>query len=522
MQAGAPPVNAPEHGLGAGLVLATQLLDRLGEGVCQVRLLRDEAGRVVEWEYLYANPAIEALFQGGPLTGRRSSQVFPRLHQEQPELGDFFGETDLAGEPRTFEGHLLPHGRWLRLSTTCVAPGVLAVVTQEITDKARMGRALKDHEDRLAAAIASAKVGAYDWNVSTGECVWSAGTFACFGYAPNELVPTTEAWTSRTHPDDLPGVMSFVSGLIRGGESEFRTDYRVIWPDGSLHWVNSQGRIAYEPGGAVRLIGMVIDITAGKQLELQLINDRDELEQRVKKRTEALSRRTQQLARLSSEMVLAEQRERDRIARVLHDGLQQVIYAAQLVIGRLGRHGDASVREVAQEVTTLMDEATRQARTLTAEISPAAVHGQDLNAAMRWLAAWAQRAYKLRAEFITDFGGQVPEALQVLVYQSVRELLFNVVKHAGVDRARVECRCAREGERAVLMVTVQDEGTGFPADAAGPHALAREPGLGLFSVRERLALFGGDLQIDSTPGAGTLATIRLPLQESGTGPTGRT
>lgn len=511
-------MNAPERDLGAGLALATQLLDRLGEGVCQVRLLRDAKGRVFDWEFLYANPAIEALFQGGPLTGRRSSQVFPRLHQEQPQLGDFFDETDLAGEPRVFEGHLLPHARWLRLSATCVAPGVLAVVTQEITDKARMGRALKDHEDRLNAAIASARAGAYDWNVVTGECVWSAGTFACFGYAPNELVPTAEAWTSRTHPEDLPGVMSFVSQAVQRGDSEFQTEYRVVWPDGSVHWLRSQGRLVYDAGGAVRLIGMVIDITAGKQLELQLINDRDELEQRVRKRTEALSRRSQQLARLSSEMVLAEQRERDRIARVLHDGLQQVIYAAQLVIGRLGRHDDAAVRSVAQEVTTLMDEATRQARTLTAEISPAAVHGQDLNAAMRWLAAWSKRTYGLKVDFITSFGGQVPEAMQVLVYQSVRELLFNVVKHAGVDRARVTCGCVQEGEHPLLAVTVQDEGGGLSPAGTSGEALPHEAGHGLFNVRERVALFGGELQIDSAPGAGTRATIWLPLAGVGSDP----
>jgi PAS domain S-box-containing protein len=492
-------------------LLETSLLDQLGEGVCQLRLLRDGSGRVFDWEYLYANPAIEALFQGGPLTGQRCSQAFPRLHQENIPLRRFLDETDLAGEARTFECHVLPKGRWLRLSATCVAPGILAIVTHEITERVRMGRALQNHEDRLRVAIASARAGAFDWNTATGECVWSAGTFACFGYAPDEVVPTVETWTSRTHPDDLPQVLGFVSDASRRGDSEFRIEYRVIWPNGSVHWLRSEGRLAYDPGGVVRVVGMNIDITAGKQLELELLNARDDLEKRIKDRTEALSRRTEQLARLSSELILAEQRERERIARVLHDGLQQVLYAAQLIIGTLGSHGEAKVRSVAQEVTTLMDEATRQARTLTAEISPAAVHGGDFNAALRWLCAWAKRAYGLEVAFVTSFSGRVPESHQVLLYQSVRELLFNVARHAQVTQARLDLVCDARGEFPLLKLGVQDEGLGFNPVQAEPAGPTAGSGLGLFSIRERLGQHGGEIEIRSAPGAGTRVSIAMPL-----------
>lgn len=484
--------------------LETHLLDRLGEGVCQLRLLRDDSGRVFDWEYLYANPAIEALFQGGPLTGQRCSQAFPRLHQANIPLRRFLDETDLAGEARTFECHVLPQGRWLRLSATCVAPGILAVVTHEITERVRLGRALQNQEDRLRVALAAARAGAFDWDTATGECVWSTGTFACFGYTPDEVVPTVESWTSRTHPEDLPQVLNFVADASRRGDSEFQMEFRVIWPTGAVHWLRSQGRLAYDPGRLVRMIGMVIDITASKQLELELLSTRDELERRVRERTD-------QLARLSSELILAEQRERDRIARVLHDGLQQVLYAAQLIIGTLGSQPDLKVRSIAQEVTTLMDEAARQARTLTAEISPAAVHGGDFNAALRWLSAWAQRAYGLRVSFVTATSDRVPEALQVLLYQSARELLFNVAKHAQVSEARIELACETDGDAPLLRLSVQDRGLGFDPAAPPPAGALASSGLGLFGIRERLAPLGGRLQIQSARGNGTQVTIRLPL-----------
>lgn len=508
-------MNAVDRGLGEPESSAFALLEQLGEGVCHLQLLRDGAGRLTDWQFLYANPAIETLFEGGALTGRCSSKVFPRLHREQTELIDFLDATDRSGRAAVFEGHILPKGRWLRLSVSVLKPGHLAIVAQEITERVRHDRALREREERLMQAVTSAQAGAYDLNLTTGEALWSAACFALFGFQPGEFVPLADSWKLRTHPEDVPPTVATLEDSVRRGERELQIEYRSVWPDGSVHWLRSLGCFVYEPGGSVRVVGVIIDVTLGKEMELQLRYAHDQLEQRVRERTEALNHRTEQLARLSSELILAEQRERDRIARVLHDGLQQVLYATQLVIGGLGRHDDDQVRSVAQEITSFMDEATRQARTLTAEISPSAVHGEDLNAALRWLANWAQRAYGLKVRYVTEFSGRPPQAVQVLVYQTVRELLFNVAKHAGVTQACIKCtRVPGAGDgQPSLIVSVQDEGAGFEATLASGGDAGSHSGLGLFAIQERLIPLGGALNIDSAPGKGSRVTISLPLQE---------
>jgi PAS domain S-box-containing protein len=225
---------------------------------------------------------------------------------------------------------------------------------------------------------------------------------------------------------------------------------------------------------------------------------------------EALTHQTRQLRALTSELTLAEQRERQRLALVLHDHLQQFLVAAKLHVTPLQRSEDRAVRQAAFEVSELIRESIDASRSLTAELSPSVLHQGGLIEALRWLARWMHEKHQLEIEMILDEQA-VPKAedVAILLFQAVRELLFNVAKHAGVKTARVEV-CRADGQ---IQITVMDEGAGFDPSKVRPEG-GLTGGLGLVSVRERLAFLGGRMEIDSAPGRGSRFSLVVPTEEA--------
>jgi two-component system CheB/CheR fusion protein len=252
-----------------------------------------------------------------------------------------------------------------------------------------------------------------------------------------------------------------------------------------------------------RIDGVVItfvDITRRKHAEQELLEANEQLQDR-----------TQQVQALSEALTSAEQRERERISKVLHDDLQQTIFAARMRIDHLREEAvlDADQNALADRAITLLDEGVEKTRTLSSELDPP-VGEQSLRDALDWLAVQMEESYDLAV----TVGAEGPlkttdKNLRFLLFRLVRELLFNVVKHAETDEARV----GLDEQDGRLQVIVEDEGDGFdPSTLDG-----KEEGLGLVSVRERIRMIGGTLDIESAPGEGTRVTIDVPWQQGGTG-----
>ena len=218
-----------------------------------------------------------------------------------------------------------------------------------------------------------------------------------------------------------------------------------------------------------------------------------------------LRRRTEQLQGLATELTLAEQRERVRLARVLHDGLQQLLVAAQFRLAMLARSKDESVQRSTEQVGQLLMEAIETSRSLTVELSPPVLRDGGFTAGLEWLCRWMKdkHALEVRTQIDQSVAHPMPEAMKVLLFQSVRELLFNVVKHAGARSAKL----AANRDDGSLRIVVSDNGAGFEQRTAGGAA----GGFGLFSIGERLAMLGGRLDIKSQPGSGTTVTMSVPL-----------
>ena len=240
--------------------------------------------------------------------------------------------------------------------------------------------------------------------------------------------------------------------------------------------------------------------------ELQALNE--SLEQRVAERTAEAEHRAAQLRALTSELTRTEQRERRRLAQVLHDNLQQMLVASKLQLGSLPETlSDERAARALRRVSDLLDDSIRESRSLTLELSPPVLYEAGLVAGLEWLGRWFEEQHGLTVELSADEGADpAGDDLRVVLFQAARELLFNVVKHSGA--AKAELALHRDSAERIEL-TVSDRGTGFDPEAAG-RVDANQAGFGLFSIRERLAWLGGGLDIRSAPAQGTGATVVVP------------
>jgi signal transduction histidine kinase len=225
----------------------------------------------------------------------------------------------------------------------------------------------------------------------------------------------------------------------------------------------------------------------------------------------ALERSNRQVRALASALTLAEQRERRRISQILHDHVQQMLYGVQMRTYLIGLDAPEACKSYIQEHLTemeaLVEEAIQSTRTLTVELSPPVLQSEGLGAAFNWLANQMSRLYDLQVALDLRQDYQLAsDDLRVLVFQLVRELLFNVVKHAQTNEALVAMTL--DGDH--LVVRVEDHGIGFDPAQLVDGERRDDGGFGLYSIRERLALFGGEVSIASEVGQGTRVVLSLP------------
>ncbi len=228
-----------------------------------------------------------------------------------------------------------------------------------------------------------------------------------------------------------------------------------------------------------------------------------------------LEHRAGQLQKLTLELAQAEDRERRRLAEILHDDLQQVLAAAKFHVGLLEAcaRSPEQMHEIVGQVKQMLKDAIERSRSLSHELAPAVLYQSNLGDTFEWLAREVQQKHGLSVH--VEVRGDVDsrsEPLRAFLYRAAQELLFNMVKHADVKASKLRL----QRQRGQLWLTVSDRGRGFD-----PKSLAQTAGFGLLSLRERVELLGGRMKIRSARGRGTTILIGLP-DEGGAGEKART
>ncbi|MBW1998102.1 MAG: PAS domain-containing protein [Deltaproteobacteria bacterium] len=294
--------------------------------------------------------------------------------------------------------------------------------------------------------------------------------------------------------------------------------------------VTRRGRVKHAVLNAIldgeRVSGMIVDITELKESERKLRKVQEELEKRVEERTRELVRTQEQLKRtvenlmanrrrfrsLASQHALTEERDRRRFAVYLHDNISQSLGVVKMKLEAFSE--SKSLPEIVsslKEINEMVKSTIKNVRSVTVDLSPPVLYELGLEPAIEWVMEQFSKEHGIDCSFIKD-GRPKPldHDLRVLLFQSVRELLMNVAKHAKAQK--VVIRSSRKGNR--ILIAVEDNGIGF-RPSKNDAAIVVTSGFGFFSIRERLRTIGGSMEIKSRPGKGSKVTLIAPLKETG-------
>lgn len=251
----------------------------------------------------------------------------------------------------------------------------------------------------------------------------------------------------------------------------------------------------------------IFNISERKLAEEELRALNRDLENRIRERTALVEDQTRQLQQFSFDLAHAEQSERRRLAAVIHDSLQQMLVATKMTIEMLSKEcqENEKLQQYSGRAVHQLEDAIKSARVLTAELSPAILSDAGLSVALDWLARWMKDNYALEVVIQTEsLMKQASPDMNALLFQAVRELLINVVKHAGVNEAFVHLSNA---DNHRICVSVLDHGKGFDPSVIGTTSQS----FGMRSIYHRLKMLGGSLTVESSLGRGSRFKLFAPV-----------
>lgn len=349
----------------------------------------------------------------------------------------------------------------------------------DITERRRAEMALRESEERFRLAALARRMYAYEWDRVSDVIVRSGEFTRILGLNHEPEETTCRQMLITVHPDDRAKVLAATDACTPENPI-CRVAYRVLRPDGPPVWLEKHGHALFdEEGRMVRMIGMVADITEEKHSE-------------------------EALTSLSRRLIEAQEIERARIARDLHDDIGQRLALLSVTLSQVNRSFLDSANALRlDEIRRLVADIAASVRDMSHELHSSALRLLDVGAALQSLCRELSEKSKVEIDFVcTDVPENVPKDISLCLFRVLQEALHNAVKHSGVGRFEVELR----GESTAIYLSIRDFGIGFDPDSATERG-----GLGLTSMRERLKLVHGDLSIDAKPRRGTTIRASVPL-----------
>ena len=368
-------------------------------------------------------------------------------------------------------------------------PNEVVIGMRDVTARVRAQESLRETQDQLDRAQRVAHVAS--WEVDTrSDWVWGTQELFRIYSFPISMAPPLSQFVDRVHPDDREAFERFFAEL-RETDGPTEVFHRIVRPAGDERMLHMRGE-SERFGDDRILFGTTQDITYAHRMQ------------------DRLRRGEKQLRSLTQRLHEAQEEERKRMAREVHDILGQSMTAIRMDIAYLQRHLsdlDPETNDRIAKTLALVEETTQTVRRISHELRPGVLDHFGLAAALEWQSEQFCERSGIACSFregdnISDL--EIPSDIQTALFRIFQEALTNVARHAGANTVKTTLDTTGRGE---LRLVVQDDGCGLSesVDAASSS-------LGVLNMRERVMPFRGNVEITGESGAGTTVTVLVPLQ----------
>lgn len=338
--------------------------------------------------------------------------------------------------------------------------------------------------DRLRLAVDAGRSVGWDWDVKSGRDQWFGDLRTMFGIPADSYSGHVSEFRRRVHPEDRELVWKALESA-RESRNPYVAEFRVLRNDGAVRWITARGRFYYANNGdAERMLGMAVDISDHKAAE-------------------------EELASLSGRLIDAQEEERKRIAREIHDDYNQRLAVLAIDLEELAGNLENSSEEAGQRLHQLCNrigELAEDLHSLSHRLHSSTLESLGLVAGTKALCQEFADQQGVQVDFVHENVPRgIPGDVALCLFRIAQEALRNVKRHSSADRAEVRLE-AVDGK---LHLSVADRGRGFDANRR-----SMREGIGIQSMKERLRALGGQLEIDSRPMEGTRIDAWLPFRAS--------
>lgn len=456
--------------------LLDSVINHALNGIAAFWAIRDASGRIVDFEYRLANPGMAHLFGQTPneMIGRRLSHNAPRVLSDG--LFEQYVQVVETGNilDTEYHGNFSPAEDYFRISGAKLDDG-LVVTFANITAQKKNQLALIQNRALLASILETLPIGVI---VTSLE----GRILSVNNQASALLRQHSEGMLERNIADFIDeselALWNRNNAIILQTGQSLQGEFReFLRGSGSTHLVNCF--LLRDENEVVFGIGRImVDITEQKQIQ-------------------------EQLREASRQIVEVQERERRHIARELHDEVGQSLTGVLLMLNHLGRLDTANAATI-NEIQLLIRQLMGQIRELSHNLHPPILDKQGLFAALRWYCDHYLAQTQIRVDFkFTGEQARFSSEIELTCFRIVQESLTNIARYARVSEAAVVISVTTKR----IRIFVSDDGVGFDVEATA----SRDTTFGLFSMRERVLLLGGWIDIRSVIGQGTRISVRVPL-----------
>jgi signal transduction histidine kinase len=361
----------------------------------------------------------------------------------------------------------------------CGAESILIVAL--LINRRRLRRAhddLQTSEERMSLAAAAANLRFWVWDIPRDETWASATDWSLPLWDPAKPIKFDQGLRA-VHVEDRDLVRQAILGAFHS-DGDYKVECRIPLPDSAIRWIAARGRVEFDgKGQPIRIRGLSIDITERRRAE-------------------------EEARELSGRLISAQEDERARLARALHDDITQRLALLAIEAGRSERGlADTTAKQAMRSMRGDLAQISEDVHALSYALHPAILEDLGLIEALKAecdrFSALERISVLFRQEQNLD---EPPRPVALCLYRIAQELLRNVACHASASAIEVDLRAVDPG----LQLSLRDDGVGFD-----PTRRQARPSLGHASMRQRLSLLGGELRIDSAPGRGTTILAWVPL-----------